>query len=536
MNKSRLQSGMIWLIAFGLLAPWFAVQIELMLNGNVSWLLIAADRMLHGQSLSVSIYETNPPLSIILYTPHIIFSWLTGLPIPGASLVLSFILITLSLLATAQILKNFDFLEQAEKRTVLFGLLTSLTTITTIYFLDREHLMMMALVPFLLCQYALTHHIKISKCTLYPVLVLGAITILVKPHYGLLASLMLVHRMIAQKKFNIFCDPDFIALSVGTLTYLALALTLFRDYVNIILPDVMDFYIKGVDKRQTMSLFQPHFMAYMAVFFVELFMEDLDKQKKRFLLFLYICALLALVPLLVQMKGFYNHLMPAFGFFIMAVALSVTFRAEKYMKKYKYIFHFAAPALIIGAALYILPPSKNFPKANEVTTMPVAKYLHENCAKPCTFFAFHGDIETINQTALYTGYQHGTRFPSYWFLPQLTKQLGYYENGEAENAEHPLEYLEAIENKYSIFAAQDLESYKPSILMIGTNIDIFGNGEFFDYIAFFSKNDVFAKTLKENYTKTGTFEFDRAEYFRGTSMNQSHILTYDIYERKNKEN
>ncbi len=535
MNKSRLQSSAIWLIALGFLVPWFLVQTELMLNGNVSWLLIAAERMLQGQSLSVSIYESNPPLSILLYTPHVIFSWMTGLTIPDASVTLTFILIALSLLATSHILKNFDFLEEAEKRSVLFGLLTSLTTITTIYFLDREHMMMMAFLPFLLCQYALTQNIKISKGVLYPVLALGTITILVKPHYGLLATLMLVHRIIVRKKVNIFTDPDFLALSIGTLTYLALVLTIFRDYVNVILPDVLDFYIKGIDKRQTMSLFKPHFMAYLAVFFVELFMEDLEKRKKHFLLFLYICALLALIPLLVQMKGFYNHLMPAFGLFITALALSITFRAEKYLNKFKIVFHFAAPVLIIGAALYILPPSKDFPKADEVTEMPVAEYLHKKCPEPCTFFAFHGDIETINQTALYTGYQHGTRFPSYWILPQLVKQLNYYENGEAEKASYSLKYLEKVEEKYSIFAAQDLENYKPSILMIGTNIDIFGDGEVFDYVAFFSNNENFARTLEENYSKTGTFEFDRAEYFRGTSMGQSYILTYDIYERKDKE-
>lgn len=514
-------------IAIFLLLPWASVQIQAMLNGNVTWLMIAAQRMIEGQSLSLSIYETNPPLSIILYMPYVLFAKLSGIPVEYACFFFTLILIFLSSMLVNAILRHFEFLSPLEQKSILYGYFTSLTIITTIYFMDREHIMMMALVPFILCQYAFNEKIVLPQKIIFPALFFGTIAILVKPHYGLLPAIFILFRLINQKRLSVLKDPDFVFLVLGTLIYLAIIYIFFYDYVKTVLPDVIDLYLSGHDYPMTLRLFKPNFFAYTALFVGEALMEDLDKRKKRFIVFLYLCALLCLVPLLVQMKGFYNHLIPAFGFFILGISLSVISRLQK-VSKINLILHLFLPILIIGTAQTAIPPSKDYPKAAEMKQMPVAQFLNQRCLKPCVFFALHGDIETINPTAFYTGYIHGTRFPSYWFLPQLIRQLKAYKNHQPTQL--PLKRLLEIKDKYSKIAGEDLDNYKPSILIVGTNIDVLGDGEFFDYVNFFSENAVFRNALAK-YKKTDTYSFDRAEYFRGTSMSQSLILHYDVYER-----
>ncbi len=532
LRSERWQTLLLWTLALAVLSPWLYYQSQAMLNGNVSWLLIAADRMINGQSMAESIYETNPPLSILIYIPHIIFSRLFNLDVPTGAAILTVIMIILSLIATREILKSFDFLNRGESEALLFGTLASLTIITTIYFLDREHLMLTALIPFILCQYALTKNLKIKKMILHLCLFFGSIALLVKPHYGLLPALFFLHRAVVQRRTSVCFDPDFIALFLTTLGYLALLWFAYQDYLQIIFPDVVDFYLVGNDKAQTLGLFKPHFSAYLAFLCLEFFLEDLDRKKRNLVLFLYCCALLSLIPLLIQMKGFYNHLLPAFSFFIMGVSLTLTFRLEKYLNIRQGVRRAISPFLILGLALIVIKPAWNYPKADEIKKMPVARFLDKNCPKPCTFFAFHGDIETINPTALYTGYTHGTRFPSYWFLPQLLRQTELLSQNKSK-AYPEAKLLRTIE-KYSLMAAEDLETYKPDILLIGTNIDIFGNGKNMNYVEYFSQNSVFKKSFFENYENTGKFQFDRAEYFRGTSLDRSLILTYDVYKRKDR--
>lgn len=527
---TRTQTILTILTALLALSPWLYVHTQAMVNGNVAWLLIAAGRMLDGLSMAQSIYETNPPMSILFYTPHVLAMRFFHLPPEIGPPLVTALMLLLSLLASAKILKGFEYLNALERNAVLIAQTVALTSLSAIYFMDREHLMLMALIPFLLSQLALTEKRPPPPALLWPVMIAGAFAVLVKPHYGLLPAALILHRLIAHRNLNLLRQPDFAILAIATLAYIALIALAFRDYLEIILPDVLDYYAGQSNKAQTFRLFKPHVSVYLILLFAELLLNDLDKPKKRLLIVLYACALLALVPLLVQMKGFYNHLLPAFGFGVIAISLSAVFRLERLLGKRTTLLTVLVPLMIVGIPYLLVKPAWKYPGGYEIAHMPVARFLNENCPQPCSFFAFHGDIETMNPTSFYTGYTHGTRFPSYWMLPRLLWEMEKLENGGTSSSAPGK--LEETKQKYALFAAQDLENFKPKILLIGTNIDILGKGEFFDYVAFFSANETFRKTLAENYEKTDTFEFDRAEYFRGTSLGQTFILSYDVYRRK----
>src|SRR5665213_566993 len=64
-------------------AAAFAWQLSQPLNGDVSWLMTASERMLAGQRLYTDILETNPPLSTLLYLPWVWLGQVTGIAAEG---------------------------------------------------------------------------------------------------------------------------------------------------------------------------------------------------------------------------------------------------------------------------------------------------------------------------------------------------------------------------------------------------------------------------------------------------------------------
>ncbi len=528
MTKKKLANNQYisWIVFFiaiiFIAVPWFSIQSQYLVNGNISWLLMAAERLLDGQSLSQHIYETNPPLSILIYIPHVLFSKALNLPPPVGSFYLTSIFVIISTLATYSIIKNFTFLNNTEKKSFILGYIISITLITTLFFSDREHFIIMALIPFVLCQYALTHRINIPKALLITVMIIGAIAILIKPHYGLIPTVFLIDRMIKQKRFNIFFDIDFIALSSITLLYIGIIFAFFPDYIQIIFPDVLNLYMANKQPNIALKSIQLHLFLNVILLFTELFREDLSKEKKRFLLFLYSCAALCFIPYFVQMKGFYNHIIPIYAFFICAITLSITFRAEKWFKNYK-ILHFIIPFIVILLISAIISPlNKDFPKYSDIPNLPVGKFLEKECPKPCTFFVFHGDIEIFNPTAVYMGYTHASRFPSLWFLPRILGELTI----DNQNNKY-----KTLKDKYTRYIIEDIEHYKPSIILIAKDIPI-GNIKAFNFIEFFGENKRLKDILTNEYSQESIFKFDRKEYFKGTTLDETYILKYYIYKRK----
>lgn len=493
--------------------PWFTIQGQYLVNGNISWLLMAAERLLAGQDLVQNIYETNPPLNILIYTPHVIFAKVSGLPLTIASFYVTSFLVILSSLGVYAIVRKFDQLNAFEKNTFILIHLIATTLATSVFFSDREHFIILGLIPFILCQYALTEKIKLNSILLWAVMTTGAICILVKPHYGLLPTIFLLHRAISHRTYKVVFHPDFMALAIATLSYITMILIIFPDFVTTILPDVLTLYAgRSQNVSEIINASRIHLILYLSLLLFEMFREDLPKEKKRLLIWLQLSCAMCMVPYYVQMKGFYNHLLPAYSFFILGLCLSFAFRITKTSKKAP-IFAVIIPLCVAAGVIKIFSPlNTNFPKQNDIPNLPVATFLEEHCSKPCTFYAFHGDIEIFNPTAARMGYTHATRFPSLWFIPKIFKETDQHEQ---------------LKEKYTQFVAEDLNRYKPSVILLAKDLPV--GTQIFHFMDFFGTHPDIKKLFEQHYKKTEDFEFDRSSYFKGTTLQASYIYKYDVY-------
>lgn len=115
-------------------------------NEDVSWLIIVAERVVGGARLYVDFLEVNPPASIFIYVPGVIFSALTGLNSVQANTTLLFGACLTGLFVCARSLHRADMVPR-HAGLVLFGALVVLLAIPTYVFAEREHVVLLAILP-----------------------------------------------------------------------------------------------------------------------------------------------------------------------------------------------------------------------------------------------------------------------------------------------------------------------------------------------------------------------------------------------------
>jgi hypothetical protein len=103
---ARIQPLSPWLVIAALFAVAMASRHVVAANTDVSWLLIAGERMLDGQRLYADILETNPPMSVLVYIPAILIGRALGLPAENVVDGLLFVAVAISLTIVSALLMN----------------------------------------------------------------------------------------------------------------------------------------------------------------------------------------------------------------------------------------------------------------------------------------------------------------------------------------------------------------------------------------------------------------------------------------------
>lgn len=506
--------------------PWASIQFGNVLNGNVSWLIMSAQRLYDGQVMSQHIYEGNPPLSIIIYLPVTLFSNITNLALPLSATLFFFFLLIFSITLTYACLNKTKFLNISEKAGFLIGHCIGLTLITNLYFGDREHLLFMFLTPLILTQLSITNNSDYPKYLQHIVFIFGFIFILLKPHYLLIPLFLIIHRVYKIKNYKALLKPDIFYMGFFLISYTVLIYLFFNDYIENILPDALLLYVANTDPLSAKKLILPFFIGALTLFIAQLLLIDNQKKNKDTLLIITFCCLISSVPAFVQMKGFYNHVIPLLSLFIISI-LFCFFSYLRDFKKNSWLIYLSA-LLLTSLAYMIFPINTHALTRKQFNELKLTQFIEKNCPAPCTFFGFHTDIEIMNITAFNGGYTHGTRFPSYWFLPRIIRSIHEEKMGLAPE----IDFKTAVDlnKKYTRLVLKDFEFYQPSLLII-INYAQIGKDNSFTFIDHFNQNPEFEKYFSKNYKKTSTLQINQSDYFGGTAMDNNFILTYDIYKR-----
>lgn len=490
------------------LLPAVACTLLRSINYDIAWLSLGAERLLRGGGMLADVYETNPPLSLLIMIPPALAHMIFQLPLQYGVMLYAVAMLALSVAAVHAIVRQWPFM--GERDALFFTALYALaaTVFPSADFGERDHLTLLGLMPFLLAQISLTYGWKIPARAKWPAFVAGTVLILLKPHHGLLPALMLLHRAIHKRSLAaVLRSPDFLCLAAGTVIYAGFTFIFFRDYTTQILPEVMALYLPLREFLAGKILFY----AFMILaFFIPAAVLHMPRAQRFFTLWLLFSAAVCLIPYGVQGKGYWYHFVPAITFYFCGVLMLLRFTLAHYFPRRDLFLLTGAAAVAVCYA--VMPLNVKYPAHGDYRNFETTKIV-ESCPEPCSFFIFNKDVGIIHPTAVYTGRTHASRFPSFWFLPGIL------------SGDDPLK------EKYARMVTDDFERHEPGIVLIGRFTVRNGGPEDFDFVKFFSRNAAFAR-LWQNYEFEKTITVNRRDYYRGTALDYDDMLTFDIYRRK----
>lgn len=490
--------------------PWLWVQMNVALNTNHSWLTIAAARLIDGGTMVGDVYETNPPLSILLYFPVVFLHRIFAVPVEYAPYVFGLIGLALTTSAVWWLLKKWPGLD-AHRHSVLVAayFIGGAIMPSNLYFGERDEFVMWGLMPFAIAQILITDNMTLNKRIAFPVLFLSSLCIFIKPHYVLFPCLLFLHRLIMRRNlWFVVKDIDCQAIIAAGAFYAAILAIFFMDYMTQILPEFIKYYL-NYENTDVWNLFIQNVQAILVVFFVS-FLPDFQKGDRKIISLLLAGGIISFLLFYIQGKGFEYQLIPARIFTFCAAIYLIDCMMRGYLKPIASRYFMVVVMALI--AYNAMPLKLNFPTHQEYAQLPLPK-LAQSCAPDCSFFIFSENMEMIWQASIYSGAELASRFPCPWWLHYMLR--------------------EGIENetrfRYTRYMAQDLGRYKPKILAIANNLK-FGKGDNFDFVKFFSAEPSFAAEMK-HYRKTRELKDNRGDYYTGTNLEFSVPINYDIYER-----
>ncbi len=501
------------------LIPWALTYFNLAINVDIAFLALSAERLLNGEMMSVSYYDTNPPLSILLYTPAAFLTGLSSIPLYITTILCSGFYLLISTCCTYALLKKLPWTQHdpQKRHLILITYLFANTVAVNHDFGQRDHILGMALFPFVLAQILITLKISFSGWSKWTSLIFGSITLLLKPHYGLIPVAILLFRMAYQRRFWIIKDADFLCLATTTLSYLAIIFLFFHDFISVILPDILQFYTDTFSKYVIEPTIKTGALA-LFIIFVPQFMPKQDN----YILILGLIGLLCVVGLFLQGKGFAYHDIPAKIFLSSAVTLFLYNLITEH-PKYKLPTKAATIALSILALAIMNMLSIHLdkrPTHTEYKNLELTKVLNE-CDGACSFFMFNDQINLIHELSVYANQPHASRFPVLWFLPHLIN----HEN-KTGNKNFKDQTFEFYKEKYLTLILDDFKRYQPDTLIIVDTY--FTTKTAFDFIEFTQEKDPSFIDIWANYEYEKTVKVEMNDYIgvKTKTHNTSDVYIY----------
>ncbi len=243
MTVLKKQKLWFFLFLFGFFsAAWF-VQQQLFLNWDVSWLMLAADRLLTGGTYVQDFFESNPPLILYLYLLPLIGSqWFSV----NTALMLQlyvFLLVCCSLYLSFKPLKMLLSDEGPFQMRLFFLASAAIMLVLPGYdFGEREHLLIILTLPYLFLAVCRLENKTPQVDHAMMIGVFAGLGFCIKPHFLLTPLLIEAYFMAYKKSVLTWLRTETMIMGSVALIYLIMTLVCFPDYITFIIPFVLRVY------------------------------------------------------------------------------------------------------------------------------------------------------------------------------------------------------------------------------------------------------------------------------------------------------
>lgn len=233
--------------------PWQALTAAVLAGGlciglwaplpDISWLSVAAQRMLHGERLYSQVLEVNPPLSVLLYVPAVLLAELSGLTPETVTAILCLLGAVVSLALSGVILNPLIGEDQVRQWKLAAAGAFVLCLMPLSAFAQREHIAVIALLPFL----AATVLRGQGRLPPWPMAILAGLglglAVAIKPHFAAVAVLPALWAVRRSGRFRPYAQPELWAAALVVGGYVLTVLIWFPTFLTDFVPLVLETYV-----------------------------------------------------------------------------------------------------------------------------------------------------------------------------------------------------------------------------------------------------------------------------------------------------
>ncbi len=433
---------------------------------DVSMLMHVSDRMLHGGKYGVDIFESNPPIIFYIYAIPVLAAKLFSMNFILSCRIYIFLLIFISLFVCNTIIKKTSKIPS-----ILLPATAWVLLLPGVSFAQREHIMMILIMPYVYLSVASLYDISINKFIRVLIAVMAGIGFCIKPYFFLPFFICLLY----SRKLTL---ENKIIISIPIIYLLSIAI-FHSSYFADILPYV-PFYYSYFDMNTAWSSVGIRCVfIILLIYFISLYF--IPHHKLENILVIYTMGFLMVYVL--QKSNWAYHLYPAIGF---ATLLAV-------QMIYRFIGLFKVISILAVSCLSIFPlnyyylinhESVAYKKQNEFKIM---QHLSE--LKNISSVYFLSNNPSPYPAVDYLNLKDVQRIQCYWFFPGLNR---------INNAKSR-EYLDYF-NKLIV---NDMMLKKPDVIVMSSRL-FPGQSQNFTS-EFFFKNYQFKKFMSQ-YKKIDSYD------------------------------
>lgn len=280
-------------------------------NTDTSWIITVCERMLTGDRLYVDILEVNPPMTMWMYMPAVVFARAVGIAPEVAVHGYTYLACFGGLGLAAYIARAAEFEDNPRLYAMLPAFLALLIVLPAYTFSQREHFGVALLLPLLTLmawRVKADSHGQPGFWLAVAAGLCGSVLVLVKPYYAVMIVVPAIY--VAWKKRSVFSlfTVEYWVIAFVCGGYLAAVLVIYPEYLQDIVPVVVDTYMRG------------RFVSWTMMFYGALYAPTLyfflcfrpGSEVSPLVAVMVLSSIAGLGPLIYQGKGFPYHALPAF--------------------------------------------------------------------------------------------------------------------------------------------------------------------------------------------------------------------------------
>jgi len=463
---------------------WFALAIIVLaallayprfaLTHDASWYLVATGMWLDGAQLYRDIVEINPPLSFYLTAPAVLLSRI--LPLTASQAYAAYCIV-IGALSAAWIIRLLARSALAgAQRTILFAaVLATFFVLPIAEFGQREHLMLMLAMPYLLVLALGDQGPRCTPAERIAIALAAALGLMLKPYFLLVPAGIILARVARDRQWQRLFDLPNLVIGIALLSYVGLIVLVHPAYLNEIVPPARLVYA-AYDGHPLALWLRPEIGAVLIATWIAL--------RHRSVLDPVLTALLggaagALACYIIQNKGWDYHVLPLAALLLLVVAWIVPQRRAWRSKDRLLAVLLGAVVLLALGNQIARGPYRN-PLANDL-----AAFVPEPGMRIAVLSAdVAAGFPLVNRTSA----RWASRYPAHWLVPGAHIRL---QRGDC--AGQVCRELAEVLDRARGNMVDDLIAYRPERVFIDENRrKLFFGGEPFDYLAFLRRNARFA--------------------------------------------